>query len=109
MDRIELPRWGQQALVFQGELIASADDRHLPPNGGCWWELTLYRTELGTYVLAKAVCQADSGKRGRHEALCFESPGDVRAFLAQENRRKPEVAHLLLERAATGDHGFVDA
>ena len=107
MQEIRLPRKDKDDLVFHGELIASADDSHLPPEGNCWWELTLYQTERGRYVLAKAVRCADTGRRSRHEAVSFASPGDVHFFLAEENRRKQAVGSLLLERAREKDSRFM--
>src|SRR3990167_1105524 len=53
MGKIKLPRTGDRPLAFAGEQIAAADSRQ--PQGPCqnrWYDLALYRTEGGTYVVA---------------------------------------------------------
>jgi len=51
MYEIHLRRNGQADLIFMGQALVTLDDREwlgLTPN---WWELTLYRTDNGSFVL----------------------------------------------------------
>ncbi len=53
MTTFTLPRTGDRPLQFDGEQIAEADSRQ--PQGPCnnrWYELALYRTDGGKYVIA---------------------------------------------------------
>ena len=81
---------GAPDLVFSGELIArvtssperkaSNFSRHL----GRWIELTLYRTEGGTYVCHEARRSSRTGERDRRQRVeAVETEGAVVAFFKQ--------------------------
>lgn len=53
METVTLPRTGDRPVRFTGEEVATATSRQ--SNGPCqsrWYELALYRTDSGRYVLA---------------------------------------------------------
>ena len=51
MYEIHLTRNGQEDLVFVGQTLVALDDREWLGHTPNWWELTLYRTDSGSFVL----------------------------------------------------------
>jgi len=81
---------GAPDLVFRGELIARVTSSPEPKahnfshHLGRWIELTLYRTEAGTYVCQEARCSRRAGEQERcHRAEAAESERAVIAFFKQ--------------------------
>lgn len=53
MSAYTLHRTGDRSLTFEGAELASADTRqHQGPCQNRWWEIALYRSESGKYVIA---------------------------------------------------------
>jgi hypothetical protein len=81
---------GSQDLVFSGELVArvtSSPERkasNFSRHMGRWIELTLYRTEGGTYVCHETRRSSRSGEQERRQRVeAVETEGAVVAFFKQ--------------------------
>lgn len=73
MYEIHLMRNNQDDLVFTGQALVTLDDREwlgLTPN---WWELTVYRTDVGTFVLSSVFHRNYPRGTTLYGALSFES------------------------------------
>jgi hypothetical protein len=73
MYEIHLTRNGQEDFVFVGQTLVTLDDREwlgLTPNG---WELTLYRTDNGSFVLGSVFHRNYPRGTTLYGALGFES------------------------------------
>jgi hypothetical protein len=73
MYEIRLRRNGQEDIVFVGQALVALDDREwlgLTPN---WWELALYRTDSGSFVLGSVFHRNYPRGTTLYGALGFES------------------------------------
>lgn len=99
MDEIRIKRNDRDDLVFKGERLVRVDDREwmgIAPN---WWELTLYRTEVGRYVLASVFHRNYPRGKTLYGALLFERPEDVRDYIIHDCNGPSMIAEALLKRA----------
>lgn len=99
MQQFSLKRNGRDDLVFTGEKLVVVDDREwmgIAPN---WWELTLYRTEVGRFILASVFYLNYPRRKVMHGALVFEDPDDVREYLLHGCNSPSMIADALVARA----------
>jgi hypothetical protein len=81
MYEIHLRRNGQEDLVFVGQALVTLDDREwlgLTPN---WWELSLYRTDNGSFVLGSVFHRNYPRGKTLYGALGFESMESLFRYL----------------------------
>ena len=82
MTDYTLPRTGDSPLTFRGDLIAEADSQaRQGPAETRWYELAVYRTAGGSYVVAVGFRSRWQGEQGRNTARVFATPAEVRAYL----------------------------
>ncbi|GFM32237.1 hypothetical protein LN040_07995 [Desulfovibrio subterraneus] len=106
MREYSVKRNGKEELVFTGDLLVTLDDREwmgVTPN---WWELTLYKTSVGKYILASTFHINYPGRRKMHGAISFSSAEAVRDYLVHDCNGPSMIAEALLARAARRDEAF---
>ncbi len=106
MKEYAVKRNGKEELVFSGDLLVSLDDREwmgVTPN---WWELSLYRSSVGKYILASTFHINYPSRRKLHGAICFSSAEAVREYLLHDCNGPSMIAEALLARAARRDDHF---
>lgn len=99
MNEIRIKRNERDDLVFRGERLVRLDDREwmgIAPN---WWELILYRTEVGRYVLASVFHRNYPRGKTLYGALIFERPEDMRDYIIHDCNGPSMIADALLNRA----------
>jgi hypothetical protein len=106
MDSITLKGKGGKEMTFTGRELAHVDDRELFGNPARWWELTLYRTDAGRYVLASAFHITYPDRLELKSAFNFDSARDVEHFLIHEGHVQTAVGQALLEKAAEADQAL---
>jgi hypothetical protein len=82
MYEIRLARNGREDLAFTGQALICLDDREwlgLTPN---WWELTVYRTDAGSFVLGSVYYRNYPRGVTLYGALCFDSLAELFHYLA---------------------------
>lgn len=99
MNEFRIKRNGKEDLVFTGEELVAVDDREwmgIAPN---WWELRLYRTAVGKYILASTF-HLNYPRRGQmHGAVVFSSRSDVGEYLRECNSPNM-IVEALMRRAS---------
>lgn len=106
MKEYAVKRNGKDDLIFSGELLVSIDDREwmgVTPN---WWELSLFRTSIGKYILASTFHVNYPSRRKMHGAICFASATAVRDYLLHDCNGPSMIADALITRAARRDDSF---
>ncbi len=99
MYEIHLARNNQEDLIFTGQVLVTLDDREwlgLTPN---WWELTVYRTEHGAYVLGSVFHRNQPRGVTLHGALAFENLDSLFRYLALDCAMPAMLLDGLRERA----------
>lgn len=87
-----LPRTGDSPLTFRGDLIAEADSQaRQGPAESRWYEIALYRTAGGSYVVAVGFRSRWQGEQDRNTARVFATPAEVRAYLRDYDPCDPEL------------------
>lgn len=78
MQTITLNRTGDRPLKFAGEMITEADTReNQGPGQNRWWELALYRSDSGKYVLAIEYHSQWQGEHASHTAYVCDDAEDL--------------------------------
>ena len=91
MTDYTLPRTGDSPLTFRGDLIAEADSQaRQGPAETRWYELAVYRTAGGSYVVAVGFRSRWQGEQGRNTARVFATPAEVRAYLRDYDPCDPD-------------------
>lgn len=86
MERIELKRTGARPLAFEGERIAHSHGQ--TESGPCntrYWNIEVYRTKAGKWVLALAWHTSWQGEEDYFEALAFEHAYAIAQTLERAN------------------------
>ena len=99
MQTYSLRRHKQTELVFEGEQLATVDDREflsITPN---WWELSLYRTAHGVFVLGSVYHQNYPRGATVYGALEMENLDAVASWLLHQCGAPEMIADTLLRRA----------
>jgi len=85
MERIRVHRDGMKDLVFEGELLGAASNRYI---GGqsqtTWFELELYKTKGGKYVLYEGFKTCWQGEADTHSAKVYENVDALRDGFLEE-------------------------
>lgn len=112
--RFSLARDGEPQLAFDGEMLARLTSQR--PHKKNWTELTIYRTDGGSYVV-QTIARAQPGSLFRGQAMTdwFSARAHATAVEAVEgmrDRKRKTLSSLalsLLEEAADKDQGIADA
>ena len=107
MEEIRLKRNGREDFVFTGELLVTMDDRNLMGSTPNWWELTIYITSTGKYILGSTFHINYPKRKQMFGAICFSTPEGVREYLVTECNGPSMIADTLLARAARKDSAFL--
>lgn len=92
MEQYILPRSGKRSLSFIGECLASGDTRATKgPRSVRWWDVAVYRTESGRYVLTMRWNTRWQGEQDHDAAIVAASLGGV----ADELEQADPLAHLI--------------
>jgi hypothetical protein len=106
VQQFKVKRSKRTDLVFNGELLVRIDDKQWVNSGATWWELSLYKTDKGAYVLGSAF-HVDYPMRGKYYgAKSFGKPQEVIDFVLTECRGPQEIAETLIKKAAMRDKGM---
>lgn len=106
MEEIKLKRNGKEELIFTGELLVSMDDRHLMGANPNWWELAIYKSTTGKYILASTFHLNYPRRKDMHGAISFTTPEGIREYLVRECNGPALIADTLLTRAGRRDSAF---
>jgi hypothetical protein len=106
MKEYSVKRNGKDDLVFSGELLVILDDRELMGVTPNWWELSLFKTCVGKYILASTFHINYPHRRKMHGAICFSSAENVRDYLTHDCNGPTMIADTLINRAARRDVAF---
>ena len=78
METYTLKRTGDRPLRFKGTLLSEASTKALDgPANNRWWDLWLYQTIGGQYVLAVKYCTQWQGEYDENIAVVCDTPDDV--------------------------------
>lgn len=82
MDTITLVRTGNRPLRFQGEMLSSCNTKaHSGPGDTRWWEMAIYRTQAGGYVVHIAYDSNWQGETCRYDVYpCADAAAVAAAF-----------------------------
>ncbi|MCG8532687.1 MAG: hypothetical protein MI749_18800 [Desulfovibrionales bacterium] len=108
MQTVSLKRNGKDDLVFTGELLVSLDDRELMGVTPNWWELKLYKTSVGKFILSSTFHINYPNRRTLHGALSFSEAEHVQHYLVNECNGPSKIADEFITRAAKRDVAFRD-
>ena len=108
MQTVSLKRNGKDDLVFTGELLVSLDDRELMGVTPNWWELKLYKTSVGKFILSSTFHINYPNRRTLHGALSFSEAEHVQHYLVNECNGPSKIADEFITRAAKRDTAFRD-
>ena len=106
MQTVSLKRNGKDDLVFTGELRVSLDDRELMGVTLNWWELKLYKTSVGKFILSSTFHINYPSRRTLHGALSFSEAEHVQHYLVNECNGPSKIADEFMNRAAKRDMAF---
>lgn len=106
MKEYSVKRNGKEELTFSGDLLVALDDRELMGVTPNWWELTLFKTSVGKYILASTFHINYPSRRQMHGAICFASADAVREYLTHDCNGPSMIAEALISRAARRDEAF---
>lgn len=106
MQSVSLKRNGKEDLVFTGELLVSLDDRELMGVTPNWWELKLYKTSIGKFILSSTFHINYPNRRTLHGALSFSEAAHVQHYLVNECNGPTKIADEFINRAAKRDNAF---
>lgn len=82
MESIILQRTGDRTLNFTGESLANAStQQHQGPCENRYWDLELYRTQSGQYVIAICYRTRWQGEHDTDAAIKVAAPADLVAAL----------------------------
>jgi hypothetical protein len=96
-----IKRTGMAPLIFKGEEVASVSGQYMRNReNNRWWDLTLYRSEFGHYVLQVSYYTNWQGELPRHEVGVCDSESDLCFHLARCGYFTGQVMTSLGEDAA---------
>lgn len=106
MQNIRVKRSGREDLLFTGVQLAEVDERRLATARDHWWEVSLYRTCMGKFLLAS--CHRSRTGSCRRVVLSFAAPWDLVDFL-KENVLAPWLSDEILSQAMEQDEELFQA
>lgn len=104
MEEFTIPRKGKLPLKFTGEVLSYASS--YVDGKPRWFEVEIYRTESGKYVVHGSGLSDVSGETDWHWAEVCETPGEVITALERDGdqgRYLPTTSMEALEEAADVD------
>lgn len=108
MQSFTLSRDGDRSLVFDGTLLGNASSERA--DAPRWFEIAIYRTEAGRYVVAGSGRSRVEGESDRCWAYDYTEPGDVVRRLTRVDTEGVEyitrTARDALRAAAELDDGL---
>lgn len=111
MQTFTVKRDGDVSLVFDGLLLGSASSRR--PDADRWFEVKIFKTTGGTYVVAGAGRSALPGERDRCWAVTCAEPLEVVRALTRRDEDGVEfitrTASDALEQSSRVDEAVRDA
>lgn len=107
----QLQRHGKPDLVFHGVMLARVQDMpasaaapaEQPAAPGNWWELALYRTSVGAYLLSSSFHVVEEGLRTMATVLSFSTLDTLREYFDAQGRELSRLAQDMLRQAAGRD------
>ncbi|ABB39638.1 hypothetical protein Dde_2843 [Oleidesulfovibrio alaskensis G20] len=99
MNEIKIKRNGKDDLVFTGEELVTVDDREWMGVAPNWWELKLYRSAVGKYILASTFHLNYPRRSRMYGAVVFSSKNDVAEYLRECNSPNM-IVDALMRRAS---------
>jgi hypothetical protein len=100
-----------QEITFVGELLADGSSQR--PHKQRWYEVEIWKTDDGKYVIHKIGATEVKGEEDRHSAIIADTPeGAVQALYSRRelgDYHLPLAAKLALEDAAQKDPALRDA
>ncbi|MCA1944631.1 MAG: hypothetical protein LDL30_05025 [Desulfovibrio sp.] len=76
-----LPRHGKPDLLFTGILLGTAHEPAPPEDARRnWWEIALYKTSVGAYLLASTYHVVEEGDRALSTVISFAEAACLRDF-----------------------------
>lgn len=106
MQTVSLKRNGKENLVFTGELLVNLDDREVMGVTPNWWELKLYKTSIGKFILSSTFHINYPNRRTLHGALSFSEAEHLQHYLVNECNGPTKIADEFINRAAKRDNAF---
>lgn len=110
MDFIHVERNGKPDLVFQGRLVAAVDERQYGRSGkaktgqgGSFWEIALFETSVGKYIMASAFHIAEPVRRTMRTALAFNTADDIHDYLGADSLEAGGLGEALMRQAGMLD------
>ncbi|MDD4951617.1 MAG: hypothetical protein PHV85_03605 [Desulfovibrionaceae bacterium] len=103
MDEVRVRRNGKGDLCFKGRELARVDEREWMFISMSWFVVTLYKTEVGKYILASDLFFRSLDRRDLHGCITFSSALEFKAFIKEEGLGRTRIGRALLERAAARD------
>lgn len=110
MHQIRIDRTGDRPLEFQGEELGHASSD--APDKARWFEVTIYQTATGRYVVHGVGMSRVPGEDNRHWAVVCEGAHDVVDALyrvSDQGRYIPTTSAGALADAASRDPAIRDA
>ena len=107
MTTYTITRSGLRDLTFSGEILASASDRRLAGKDKTRWrELTLYKLEIGGYLLQSEYLSLWQGEFGSTKASVCQDALGVLETLENIDGGLSDLSKELLMEAARKDASF---
>ena len=106
MHQTRLHRHGKPDLLFNGILLAHADDRRFTGFAENWMETTLYKTALGQYIMHSEFFITSCGNRSIPTALVFATAQDLLDYMEVGSRPLSPLSAELLRQASIEDEAF---
>ncbi|GAB7079649.1 hypothetical protein [Megalodesulfovibrio paquesii] len=100
-----LPRHGKPDLHFNGALLGSAREHAEAdaPSMRNWWEIALYKTSVGAYLLASTYHVVEEGDRSLSTVISFCKVERLREFFEHHTAPVSDMAQAILLQAAAQD------
>jgi len=100
MEFINIPSHERGEIAFEGERLAEIDERAYCAQAGNWFEIGLYRTRGGGYVLASTFRTSEPCADALSTTLRFATPGDLLDYLGCDKEPPTLLVRELLGQAA---------
>ncbi|WP_154661660.1 hypothetical protein [Megalodesulfovibrio gigas] len=102
-----LPRHGKPDLFFSGCLLGGAWEHASPAEADRnWWEIALYKTSVGAYLLASTYHVVEEGDRTTSTVIAFCEAKSLREFFDINDGPVSELAGSILLQAMAKDHSL---
>ena len=106
METWTLKRDGDRSLTFEGVMLASASSRR--GSASRWFEVSLYRTAAGSYVVAGVGRSDVDGETDRHWVEVVDRPADVVEALKRDEMQCASCGGDWFRAGRCGDCGSTE-